>query len=285
MRSLDAAGAVDVLAEFLVIVPPGEVAETRELLAPWAHLHIAVHDEEVLIPGLATYAGVDGWRKQQAIKLAGAGASATPFVLMLDPDVICVKPLRFEDLVIDGHALLDQYTRTTRVHWWRTSARLLGVAPDLERPGMHVTPALLSAEVVRGLLESLEHRWNRPWIDVLLADHLGWWRQFWPPALRRQSWSEYSLYYVYAEAQGLLDRVHVSSQSPGVPRRLISQASVWRATPFEDWDPAYCFSTADPGLFCVVQSNKLIPPEQVWERVAPYIERLSASACREEGLR
>jgi hypothetical protein len=274
MRSLEAAGAVDVLDTILVVVPPNEVADARAHLAPWAHLGVVVENEETLIPELRTFARVHGWRKQQVIKLAAVRALDSPFLLTFDPDVFCVKPMRFEELVVDGRALLDTFIRTGRPQWWRASAALLGVPPNLDRPGISVTPALLVADVVRDMLRTLEERWERPWVDVLLRDHLGWWRPYWPPSRKRQTWSEYSLYFLYAEAQGLVDRIHVESLTPGVPQKLISPGSVWRDTPFEAWDPGPCFSAEDPGLFCLVQSNKGIPPEQVWARLEPHVARL-----------
>jgi len=286
MRSLDAAGAADVLETILVVTPPDEVDDTRSLLAPWSHLGVTVENEETLVPELCRFSGVHGWRKQQVLKLAGARALETAFVLMFDPDVICVKPMRFDRLVADGRALLDTLSRLGRPQWWRASGRLLGVPANLDRPGISITPALLVADVVRDMLQSLEERWARSWVDVLLRDHLGWWRPCWPSSRQRQTWSEYSLYFLYAESKGLVDQIHVESQTPRVPQKLISPNSVWRDTPFEAWDPAICFSADDPGLFCVVQSNKEIPPDDVWSRVAPHVERMAAGRRRiPEGAR
>lgn len=280
MRSLEAAGAADVLKTILVVTPPDEVDDARLLLAPWSDLGVIVENEEALIPGLRRYSGVHGWRKQQVIKLAAVRALDTPYVLTFDPDVICVKPMRFDDLIVGGRAVLDTIIRTGRPQWWRASGRLLGVPPNLDRLGISVTPLLLVAEVARDMLRFLEKRWARPWLDVLLRDHLGWWRSYWPPSRRRQTWSEYSLYFLYAESRGLVDRIHINSLTSGAPHKLISSNSVWRNTPFETWDPGLCFSADDPGLFCVVQSNKQIPSEKVWSRVAPHIARLAAGRYR-----
>jgi hypothetical protein len=148
----------------------------------------------------------------------------------------------------------------------------LGVDPRLEQPGLGVTPVLLSRDVCLGLFERLEARGRGTWIDVLLRPHrrLAWQRAM-PTYKTWYRWSEYTLYFLYLESNGWFDRYHVWTETPGAPNRLIAHESIWRETPFEEWDPERAFAPDNPGLFCVVNSNAGIDPALVREKIRPYL--------------
>ena len=97
------------------------------------------------------------WQRQQVIKLNAAAITDARYVLTLDPDVLAVKPITRERLLPGGRALLEPEPRTVHARWWRDSADLLDLEPALERPGMNVTPAVLSTAV----LDGVQRRWRR----------------------------------------------------------------------------------------------------------------------------
>ncbi|MGC1679795.1 MAG: DUF6492 family protein, partial [Pseudolabrys sp.] len=107
----------------------------------WSSLPLTVINEEDLLPALRDFPKCGGWYRQQLIKLAAANLVNTEFFLTLDADVILCKPLRLEDLVRSGRALLHPADRHKHTNWWRGSSQVLGVSANLSMPGMSVTPA------------------------------------------------------------------------------------------------------------------------------------------------
>ena len=144
------------------------------------------------------------WQRQQVIKLNAPAMTDARFVLTLDPDVLARKPVTRELLLPGGRALLEPEPRSVHPRWWRDSADLLDVEPALERPGMNVTPAVLSTAVLGELQRRLEEVGGRPWMDILLTSYC--------------DWTEYTLYLLAAERAGLVEREHLWARRPVRPR-------------------------------------------------------------------
>ena len=81
--------------------------------------------------------------------------------------------------------------------------------------------------------------------------------------LLRAKWTEYSLYYLNAMKQGLLDQYHIRAGPKDIPQLLL----VHDSHPFETWNAEQSFAKQDPGLFCVVGSKSGLEPEVVWKRI------------------
>ena len=173
-----------------------------------------------------------GWYVQQLVKLAIADRIATPFYLTLDADVICVRPTRYEDLVVDDRPVV-QTSPPNHPEWNDDAERVL----DLPRSGRQygVTPAVHAVDAVRAL-----------------AAHLGGatWRKL---LLKSLPWTEYALYHTFLERTGLHATYHVLAGHDAIYSNC-----VWMESEFDDWDPA---ATRTP--FSVVQSATRIPPERV----------------------
>ena len=271
--SLERFGAADVIEAMLVVTPPGEVEAARRRLSRWPSLGPEVISETDILPEISRYPSVSGWTKQQLIKLAAARVVATSFYLTFDADVVCTHALSRENLLPGGKGLLQPEAKSVHGDWWAASARLLNLAPRMNEAGMCVTPAILAAEISSGLIEALGARaGRRSWADHLMRPHRRHAvEQFIPGYRRRHRWTEYALYYLYAQDRGLLEEWHVSGGSAATPQLLISEASVWSDTALADWDPKAIFSAADPALFCVIQSNRMGDPAELRQRLAPYL--------------
>ena len=254
--SLLAFAEADLFREIHVVTPAGDVEAARRLAADWPSLPLQVFDERDYLPILHRRRFGRGWHIQQVIKLAAADRLDAPYFLTLDPDVILCKRLRAEDLFVDGRALLDPYPRSASPDAWTASARVLGIACDLSADGMMVTPALLSRAVCQALFRHLEQRHDDAW-DATLLRLAGW------------GWTEYALYHLWAENQGLLHQMHAVAGG-GTPRRLMCPTAVWAAFQFEGWNLPECFDPGAPGFFTLVQSNTRITPARIAARLAPY---------------
>ena len=112
-------------------------------------------DLATLVPELAKYPKMRGWRKQQIVKLAIAAKMQAKFYLTFDADAICLKPISAEKLIVDGKALLQYEQRAQHPKWWKASARILKMNANVGDPqlGMTVTPAILATDIVKGLMQ------------------------------------------------------------------------------------------------------------------------------------
>jgi hypothetical protein len=238
-----APGLVD---ELLVVVRADEADFLRRHLAHWPELPLRVIVEDEHFPAFRRFTRpwqVRPWQRQQIIKLNAPAFTRAPFVLMLDPDVLARRPITRDLLVPGGRAILEPEERAVHRAWWLASADMLDVDPGLERPGMNVTPAVLSTAVLGELHERLEAVGGRPWMEILLTSYC--------------DWTEYSLYLLAAERAGLVERQHVWADDPSAPAHLqVDPAiSIWDAATASGANVRRLFTADDPGAFAVVQSS------------------------------
>jgi hypothetical protein len=102
--------------------------------------------------------------------------------------------------------------------WWLASADSLDVDPGLDRPGMNVTPAVLSTAVLAEFHKRLTAAGGRPWMEILPTSYC--------------DWTEYSRYLLTAEAAGLVERHHVWADDPTAPVHLHANPAI------STWDAA-----------------------------------------------
>ena len=238
--------APGLLDELLVVVRADEADQIGRHLSGWSELPIRMVVEDEHFPAFRRYTRpwqVRPWQRQQVIKLNAPAITDARFVLTLDPDVVARKPITRELLVPCGRALIEPEPRSVHPRWWRDSADLLDVQPELERPGMNVTPALLSTAVLREVQGRLEAVGGRPWMDILLTSYC--------------DWTEYTLYLLAAERASLVARDHIWADDPAAPARLHADPalSIWGEAGATRADVDRLLTAADPGLFAVVQSS------------------------------
>lgn len=250
--------------DIFVVVPARERREITRSLEYWKSLPLRVISEDDILPVFRAYSRVSGWLRQQMIKLYAANLSATEYYVTLDPDVILCKRMAFSDIVVGGKALMQPEARGVHREWWRGSARVLGLAEDLGRPGMFVTPAILSRSICKMLFEDLQARYRCDWSVALLQSV-------------KLKWTEYTLYYLTGERHGMLERFHVTPSARSQPH-LVCASNVWERPDFACWDADACFGSADPGLFAVVQSAARVSSAEIRCMVERHfrVERESA---------
>jgi Family of unknown function (DUF6492) len=240
--------------ELLVIARAEEADLIRPHLAQWPGLPLRIIWEDEHFPAFRRFTRpwqIRPWQRQQIIKLNAPALTTAPFVLTLDPDVLAVKPITRELLLPRGRALLEPEARSVHPRWWRDSADLLVVSPGYERPGMNVTPALLSTAVLGEVQQRLEAVGGRPWMEILLTSYC--------------DWTEYTLYLLAAERAGLMERHHVWADDPATPAHLQVDPglSIWDKSTASRASVERLFAFDDPGLFAVVQSNAGLPACEV----------------------
>ena len=273
MMSLRKFSSPGLFEDFFIICPPPQVSIIESHMAKYSDFDITVINEREFLPELDLFSNASGWRIQQLLKLAAANLVKTPFYLTFDADILCTAPISEDVLLPQGKALLQLEPKSAHSNWWRSSAHRLQTSANLDGQGISVTPALLATEVVLGLIAELSSK--KHWTEVLLKPHLpNSMAQRLPGFKKRHRWTEYTLYFTYLEKHSLIDRYHVTTQD--TPYDLLSlNSSLWNRkdeSEWESWDPSQTFSVEDKGLFMVIQSHKKIPPQEVMERVSPFLE-------------
>ena len=252
--SLTYHGAPGLLDELLVVVRADELDVAARHLARWPELPLRILVEDEHFPAFRRFTRpwqVRPWQRQQIIKLNAPALTSSPFVLTLDPDVIALKPIARELLLPHGRALLEPEVRSAHRRWWRDSADLLDVDPHLERPGMNVSPALLSTAVLAEVQRRLEAVGGRPWMEVLLTSYC--------------DWTEYTLYLLAAERADAVNRYHLWTDDPQAPAHLQTDPalSIWDAASASRASVERLFASDTPGLFAVVQSSSGMKASEV----------------------
>jgi hypothetical protein len=211
-----------------------------------------------------------GWQIQQLIKLAIAQRVETDFYLTLDSDVLCVRPIHYDDLILEARAITGSTEEDEHPGWYKDAERLLG----LRRSGLShsVTPAILSKQAVLDLQEHLSKTVN-PVLRVvsllfprssMVYKILVSWRSL---LIRNTPWTEYSLYNTFLEGMNLFGKYHIRRSCNAIYSR---SASVWVDEHRMSWSLEECLK--DNSLFVVIQSNTGVPACTVWDRVSKLFE-------------
>ncbi len=249
----------DVFSKFLIIVPHDEFAEAQGYAKAWSDFPVEVIDEAEHFGAFKEFSQphqIRPWHRQQIIKLYTPALIDTEYFMVFDPDVFATHHFDADTLLPGGRALTYLQPRLREPHLWRPSAGLLKQDAHVERDGVWWTPTILSSTLCRHLHRRLEELYpERDWMRTLLSNYM-------------IDWTEYTLYWLNAEREGLLDQYHVVAQ-PG-QRSMHASESVWNVENFEGWDAGRHFAEEADGLFAVIQSNTFVEPKRVVEKLQPY---------------
>ena len=249
-----------------VIVRPEDFLEVERATAGLTG--VSVVDERELVPELALARAVQretrrDWYVQQLIKLAAVAAVDTEFALVLDADVVAVRPVADSDLVVEGRALRPREPVMTHPRWVAQAAEALGVEP-LDYSAS-VTPSVLAREAVCLLARYAEQfvrprRWQVRAASLVpgIRRRLSTWRG---RLLGAFPWTEYQIYDTFLVRSGHFDRFHRYCTDP-----VLYYNSVWRGADFDDWIPSPR-EDAPVYFFSVVQGLAGIPVEDVRKKL------------------
>ena len=231
-----------------------------------------------------------GWTRQQVVKLACANLMQTPYYLVLDADVFAARPTRVLDLFVthDCHSTLhpvcneEQQTAYSckndcypmlgeqedwHMRWWRNSAQTLqlNVTFDWEY-AIGVTPQILATDIALQLGQYVANRFQvDSWVAYLLDVFADQNHRQWEANHELQhdpAWTEYSLYYVFAQHAGVFEMYHTSAP-------VLQYSAVWTWEQYEQWEPCRDTFDSSSGFLSLVQSNLKVPAETIWNRMQP----------------
>ena len=144
----------------------------------------------------------------------------------------------------EGRCYTSWMSKAEHPHWWAASGDSARDEPDPTRPGLNVTPQMLSRGVLCQLGAHLRGRLecDDPWLGLLDVE---------------KRWTEYTLYSVFAEATGLLARHHRDDLPRG--RRLLGR-SVWTPENFNNYSLAEIHADDAGAFFTVCASHTNVLP-------------------------
>ena len=146
-----------------------------------------------------------GWKLQQAAKLSFARHASTEFFMVLDSKNFALRPIRATDLIEGGRARLMPEAISLHTKWWRGSAWALAHKRFDRTPDRVAissgTPVIFHTASVVALIDWLERHHGKS-LEQFFEE---------PRPIRHRIMrpTEFTLYYVYMDREGLLDRYHV----------------------------------------------------------------------------
>ncbi|GFR49109.1 hypothetical protein Agub_g10905 [Astrephomene gubernaculifera] len=214
--------APELVREYIVVCPQAEAAVLgRTLKAPDSTggarsppLRI-LSDQQALGLTLAETKSVPfcGYRTQMAVKLTVSSHVSTDHYLILDSDVLLVRPVNASVASWlypqPGKSVYHSDVRRRHARWWRNSETTLKLsgcvpsAPETEVSG--VTPAILNTAVARAVVDR--------WAELFGGREKGVMNIL---SKRGPYWTEYTSYHLLACHMGGFDKYH-SKPLPGAP--------------------------------------------------------------------
>jgi hypothetical protein len=277
----------DQIAELLVITRPQDMDEVRSCLQTYSkRLRLTVVDEDALCPELRTNPRTLnmwpkpnlGWRRQQILKLASCKLVRSPFYMTLDSDVIFTKRFYTSDFLHGGKSLVGNECRadykrlfseslaiseaSVKADRYTAAERILKLERKYAESWYSETPVILSTNLVISLLSHLEATWTKPWSQVLIGN---------------LDWTEYTLYFTYAEATGSLEEFHEVGDCDAVMN--FSRSLWWGPDAYRDrrtlgtWEVDQVFSPASPGCCVVIQSYVGHDAADIRRRIDQFVPR------------
>ncbi|PCK09041.1 MAG: hypothetical protein COA42_06060 [Alteromonadaceae bacterium] len=266
LLSIDKFGNVDVIADIFVICPDDEMQEIQENLKKHQNYDtLTFVSEDSLVPDAMKIKAYDpdgrgGWYFQQVLKIACATLVKTDFYITLDSDVILMKPMQVAQLFSGERSFVNvedkayyqkMYTEefAEEEYMVKTGRYLRAVEvlelEETERSSVQIfgeTPVTLNKHISNALIAHMSALSDTPWYELLM---------------RQSGWTEYGLYFMFAQKTNLLDKYHVVASPDHV---LDLSRSAWHLSSHyivpRNYDHAHFFGNASEngGLFLVIQS-------------------------------
>ena len=275
------------LDEFIIVIPPQDEEAVKKAIFPkFKDRKIRLLNENIICPEFLENPNTSnswpkpnmGWYRQQLIKLAIYKHVNTRFYMTIDSDVIFTKPFSPNSLFIENRARLNtQYavdyrklyredvaTKEVRIRIerYKEVEKILKIScPEgFSERWYGETPVLLCKDIVQNLATNVENNWNQPWRQVFL---------------NQLPWTEYALYFAYAEHTGLLDQYYCRGDKDTL---LCLTDSLWQPAldyriprSLVDWNVSRAFDAQSPGIAIVIQSYLGYPVDDVREKINRYI--------------
>ncbi|MDW6021571.1 DUF6492 family protein [Mesorhizobium sp. BAC0120] len=176
-----------------IIVPREDIKLFSRLAGPRTHVHceadflprgfVSIPFSKFTINLRRPVPPVRGWILQQLVKLAAAAASQADVVVLVDSDIVFIRPFTAETFVKDGRVRFYRKAggvdeRLPRHMIWHSVARSMLGLPPAEPPYPDYIASLLAWDpaIVRQMLARVETATGRPWATAVAGQlHFSEW--------------------------------------------------------------------------------------------------------------
>jgi hypothetical protein len=183
---------------FYIISPINDIETIRKYTDLYTSIPFSFIDENTLLD--KNVFDIEGWYKQQIIKLMVANVIQTKYYLVLDSDLYLNQLLRYEDLFYNNklkysqqpwQTVNDKYY-STNSNWWISSCNILNYPVENlydQKYLMGVTPQILITENVKNLINHLKELYCSEWQKRICE----------------MKFTEYTLYWIYLMKNNLTE--------------------------------------------------------------------------------
>lgn len=178
------------LESFYIICPVQDIKILSKYTDKYPHIPFKFIKEDYIIH--KNISDINGWLKQQIIKIATASIITTEYYLIVDSDMYLNQKLRYEDLFqnskvkysYEPYQELNNKYYSTNSEWWKNSAKIIDYPiTDLYKDKylMGVTPQIFITDKVKELVKYLILRYGKDWQKIICD----------------MKFSEYTLYWLF----------------------------------------------------------------------------------------
>ena len=256
------------IEEFIIVVPDKEYDDIADTLLPLLYTsllrelsyNVIVVKESLLFHHDTYYQVRLGnafkYAIQMTVKLLAAKIIQTRYYLVLDSDLILLRPLVVSELVVhSSHAIYHHENRSVHTDWWIQSENFLNLTDDVnynsrclkEQQGFGVTPALLNTFGASLVLSDINNRNNSSESETHWLTCFG----------KGCVWSEYTLYRLVLDKYDLFHQFHIRDDSSPLYCHCIWESS---DLPFD-----VRAALSSDCIFSVVQSTSNINIKELFQ--------------------
>ena len=164
------------LDSFLIICPSNNIEHISKYTNKYPHIPFKFVNEEYILD--KNISNVNGWLKQQVIKLVVSSIVKTNHYLIVDSDMYLNQPFKYEDMYYEGKIKysyepwqeLNNKYYSTNSNWWTSSSKILDYSLDKiyeDKKLMGVTPQIFIKDKVKELINLLEIIYGKHWQKII----------------------------------------------------------------------------------------------------------------------
>jgi len=184
IRSIEKYFHLDDIFEFIIIYNNDDYEKICKYIEEInSNLKINLIDETSIIRDYDSFYRLNGWKRQQILKLEISKIVKTDIYMTLDSDVFMIRKCSLQDFYKDGKIIYNITSVDCHREWWVDSCKILNCDFETNQSlfSFGVTPGILVKNVVLELLDYLHINCY----SIFLMNET-------------KEWTEYTLYWIFA---------------------------------------------------------------------------------------
>ena len=198
-----------------------------------------------------------GWLRQQIVKMYISKFLNTQFYICMDSDIICKKPTKYDDLIVEGKPKVNMEPKSLHKVWWKDAIKVLKIDNPITTEGMSSSTNIFITEEVLALIDYIEKIYKKSFIMTLC----NW---IWTKSrVFNVRWTEYKLYWSFIEYRNKVNDYKTND--------VVWGESIWKCTEYVNEELFKSILTSTEGYFTICQSTRL-KNEDVLNHAIKYLD-------------